>query len=105
LKQGLDNSDLHLRIGQSVLLGRDDTNEDDKRRRCDESIKQLRRAIEMDAKNADAHFWLGTALILCRFPGEAPLNKQKTEEAKSEFHKTLQLDPNHKDAKKALDRL
>jgi tetratricopeptide (TPR) repeat protein len=105
LKSGLDNSDIHLRIGQSIILGRDDTNEDDKRRRCDESTKQFRRAIEMEPKNADAHFWLGTTLILCRFPGEAPLNKQKTDEAKSEFHKTLQIDPNHQGAKRALERL
>jgi tetratricopeptide (TPR) repeat protein len=105
LKAGLDNSDIHLRIGQSIILGRDDTNEDDKRHRCDESTKQFHRAIELDPKNADAHFWLGTALILCRFPGEAPLNKEKTEEAKSEFHKTLQIDPNYKEAKKALERL
>jgi tetratricopeptide (TPR) repeat protein len=105
LRVRLDNSEIHLRIGQSIILGIDDTNEDDKRKRCEESTKEIRRAIDLEKNNVDAHLWLGHALIKCRFPGEDPLNKQKKEEAKAEFRKVLKLEPNNQEAKKALERL
>lgn len=105
LKVGLENFEVHLRLGQCLILGKDNANEADSRAKCEEGISHLRFATNLEKNNAEGHLWLGRALILCRFPGEHEVNKQKTEEAKSEFRKVLQIEPNNQEAKKALELL
>ena len=105
LSLGYENGPMELSWGEALLQLLDPKGDSDENQKLkEESIRHLRKSVELDDKNFAAHLWLAQALVLARIEGD-PGNGKLTAEACGEYRKVLRLDPRNDDAKKGMVRI